>query len=393
MLINRYKKFMMVPLMTVLIGGPALAVPEPQGPPSDAEAGWKATTVVEGIEHPWGIAWLADGKALITARPGSLHLLEDGSLEEIPMEGLPEVFAENQGGLLDIALHPADREKDRIRVYMTLSTGSAQANRTILVRGNYEDKRLTGIETLFQVEPDKSEAQHFGSRLLWLPDGTLLMSVGDGGNPPLRIGDRLAREQAQNRGSHLGGVLRLTEDGKPAPGNPFLNQDGVKPELWTYGNRNIQGLALDPKSGKVWANEHGPKGGDELQLLASGKNYGWPEHTLGVDYRTGEEIGGKFEDIGDEIEPPKAIWVPAHAPSGLTFYTGDRFPAWTGSLFSGGLVSEDIRRIVLEGDEVKSQERLNIGRRIRDVKQGPDGHLYALTDEENGRLLRIEPED
>jgi aldose sugar dehydrogenase len=374
-------------ILSVVFSMFANAKVEPTGPPPEAGLSWKAETVVEGLRHPWGLTWLPDGRPLITAKDGTLHTVTDGKLEEVPMEGLPEVMSNDQGALMDISLHPADTEKEQIRVYMTLSTGTKQKNRSTLVRGALSDNKVTGIETLFEVEPAKEGGQHFGSRLLWLPDGTLLMSIGDGGNPPLRIDGMLARDQAQNKGSHLGSVLRLTEDGKAAPGNPFADEEGAKAELWTFGNRNIQGLARDPVSGRIWANEHGPKGGDELNLLESGKNYGWPLHTFGADYRTGEEIG---EDQVEGTEMPKVVWTPAHAPSGLAFYTGDAIPEWRGSLFSGGLASEDIRRIILDDEgNVTGQERLNIGRRVRDLRQGPDGHLYAITDERNGRLLRI----
>jgi glucose/arabinose dehydrogenase len=364
----------------------AFSQPEPSGPPPDAR-GWRAVTVAAGVRKPWGITWLADGKPLITSKYGTLHTVKNDTFEEIPMQGLPPVFAENQGGLLDIAVHP--EKSDQPRVYMTLSTGTEEENRTILVRGVFDGRRVKDIETLFQVEPAKSGGEHFGSRILWLPDGTLLMSVGDGGNPPRRIGDRLAREQAQNLGSHLGAILRLTADGQPADDNPFKNTDGAKPEIWTYGNRNCQGLTRDPDSGRVWANEHGPLGGDELNLIEKGKNYGWPLQTLGRDYRTGEPIGRQSVE---GMVSPKIVWTPATAPSGLAFYTGDRYPNWKGSLFSGGLVSQDVRRIELDGENVVRQERLLIGSRVRDIKQGPDGFLYVLTDEDNGRLIRIESE-
>jgi aldose sugar dehydrogenase len=368
-----------------LVASPIVAQVEPAGPPPEAE-GWQFTTIAEGLRHPWGMTWLPDGRLLITAKHGTLHVLTDGRSEEVPLQGLPRVFSDGQGALMDIALHP--RFSDNRRIYMTMSTGTKEENRTILVRGVFDGRAIGGIETLFQVEPAKSAGQHFGARLLWLPDGTLLMSIGDGGNPPQRIGGMLARDQAQNLASHLGSIVRLTEDGKPAPNNPFLERRNAKPELWTHGNRNIQGLARDPESGRVWANEHGPRGGDELNLIERGGNYGWPLHTFGRDYRTGEPIGEKHVD---GILYPKAVWTPATAPSGLAFYNGDRFPQWRGSLFSGGLASKDIRRIVLDRDgNVTRQERLTFEWRIRDVRQGPDGYLYALTDEQNGRLLRIE---
>jgi aldose sugar dehydrogenase len=363
------------------------AQPKPTGPPPEAK-GWRAVTVAEGVRHPWGIAWLPDGTLLVTAKAGTLHALRGQRFEPVPMEGLPEVFSAGQGALMDIAIHPDTSGPTRL--YLTMSTGTKEENRTILVRGVYEEGRVRDIETLFRVEPVKSGAQHFGSRILWLPDKTLLMSIGDGGNAPARIGDMLAREQAQNLGSHHGSVVRLTEDGKAAPDNPFLKREGARPEIWSYGHRNIQGMARDPQSGRIWANEHGPFGGDELNLLEAGQNYGWPLQTHGLDYRTRETIG---ETRVEGMVDPVVVWTPAHAPSGLAFYTGDRIPDWRGSLFSGGLAAQDIRRIVFdEKGNVVRQERFPIGRRVRDVKQGPDGHLYAVTDEENGRLLRIEQE-
>ena len=363
------------------------AQPEATPPPTEA-TGWRAVTVAQGIQRPWSIAWLSDGRPIITGRPGTLHTLRDGRFEDVEMDEVPDLFVGGQGGLLDIALHPDDLQSEAPRIYMTVSTGTSRANRVSLVRGVLEGDRLRNIVTLFHAVPDKTGGAHFGSRLLWLPDGTLLMSIGDGGNPPRRIGDMLAREQAQNLGSHLGSIVRLTEDGEAPPDNPFLDKEGALPEIWTYGHRNIQGMTIEPESGRVWANEHGPRGGDELNLIEGGENYGWPEATLGRDYRTGLPIG---RDEWDGMRPPVVVWSPAHAPSGLAFYTGDRLGDWQNSLFSGGLAAQDIRRIALdEQGEVVKQGRLVIGRRVRDVKQGPDGHLYAITDEMDGELLRIE---
>ncbi|MBA2430891.1 MAG: PQQ-dependent sugar dehydrogenase [Chthoniobacterales bacterium] len=376
-------------LAACIVTSPALAQPEPTGTPSEAK-GWRKVTVAEDLDQPWGITWLPDGRPLITAKEGTLHTVRDGKLEKIEMDGLPEVFSDNQGALMDIAVHPQDQDAKNARIYMTLSTGSKDENRTVLVRGTFNGERVTGIETLFRVEPAKDTSQHFGSRILFLDDGNLLMSIGDGGNPPAEIGGMLAREQAQNLNSHLGSILRLTADGKPAPGNPFADKKDALPEIWSYGHRNIQGLTRDPQSGRIWANEHGPRGGDEVNLVEAGKNYGWPEVTLGRDYRSGDEIG---KDTAEGMVNPKVVWIPATAPSGLAFYTGDKFPAWRGSLFSGGLVSKDVRRIELDGEgNPVRQERITIGDRVRDVKQGPDGYLYVLTDESNGKVLRIEPE-
>ena len=356
------------------------------GEPPAAKQAWRAVTVADGVRQPWGIAWLGDGRALVTSKQGSLHILNGQKFDEVALEGMPAVFTGGQGGLLDIVLHPQDAAKPNPRVYMTVSTGTNEANRTTLVQGVFDGKKVTDIKTLFKVSTDKSGGQHFGSRLLWLPDGSLLMSVADGGNPPLRIVDRLAREQAQNPATHLGSILRLTDEGKPAPGNP-LAAKGALPEIWSMGHRNIQGLARDPVSGRIWATEHGPYGGDELNLVVAGGNYGWPLQGYGADYKTHEPVG-KHEVAG--MINPSVAWVPSPAPSGLAVYSGDKIPAWRGSVFSGGLAAKDIRRVALDAaGQVTGQDRLAIGERVRDVKQGPDGYLYALTDESNGKLLRI----
>ncbi len=376
--------------LSVCLATLALAPAYAQLQPSDAPpaaTGWRTVTVAEGVSHPWGMAWLPDGRLLVTAKGGTLHLLNGKTFTKIAMEGLPAVFTEGQGGLLDISIHPAD--KVNLRVYMTLATGNSEANRTTLVQGIFDGKRVHSIKTIFQVQPDKSGGQHFGSRLVWQADGTLLMSVGDGGNPPQRIGAMLARDQAQNLASDQGAILRLTDGGKPAPGNPLASKPGARPELWSIGHRNIQGMVRD-SAGRLWATEHGPKGGDELNLVEGGQNYGWPMQSYGRDYRTSEPVG---QPVVAGMTAPLIAWVPSPGPSGLAFYTGSQFPRWKGSLFSGGLASMDVRRIALGKDgKVIAQERLAIGQRVRDIRQGPDGHLYLITDEDNGKLLRIVPQ-
>jgi glucose/arabinose dehydrogenase len=349
-----------------------------------AATGWRAETVGEGLSHPWAMAWLPDRRLLVTTKNGKLYLLKGKRFEEVPLEGLPPVLTSGQAGLLDIAIHPADKANPR--VYLTMATGTDEANRTTLVQGVFDGKRVGGIKTLFRALPDKSGGQHFGSRLLWQKDGTLLMSIGDGGNPPQQVGGMLARDQAQNLGSHNGSILRLTDAGKAAPGNPLAARPGALPEIWSYGHRNIQGMALDA-SGRVWATEHGPRGGDELNLVEAGQNYGWPLQSYGRDYRSGEPVG---QLVVAGMTQPKIAWVPSPGVSGLVQYSGSQFPQWRGSLFSGGLATTDVRRIVLDKDgNVLAQERLLVGKRVRDVRQGPDGHLYVLTDEDNGQLLRI----
>lgn len=368
---------------TMLAVPAAMARLQPSDAPPAAK-GWRSVTVADGISHPWGMAWLPDGRMLVTSRAGKLYVVSGKSVEQIPLDGMPAIFNSGQGGLFDIALHPSDKTNPRI--YMTLANGSADANRTILVQGVFDGKRVRGIKTLFKVQPDKSGGEHFGGRLVWQTDGTLLMSVGDGGNPPQTVGERLAREQAQNLAMHHGKILRLTDAGKPAPGNPLAARAGALPEIWSYGHRNIQGMVRDA-AGRVWATEHGPRGGDELNLIEGAQNYGWPRQSYGRDYRTNEPVG---QPVVAGMSGPKVAWVPSPAPSGLAYYTGAQFPQWRGSLFSGGLAAMDVRRIALDQDgNVAAQERLNIGKRVRDVRQGPDGQLYLLTDEDNGKVLRI----
>ena len=360
---------------------------EPVGEPPAAK-GWRAETVAGGLPQPWGMAWLADGRMLVSGKKGTLHLLNGKRFDEIAIEGLPALFTGGQGGLLDIAVHPLDKGANA-RVYMTMASGTQEDNRTVLVQGIFDGKRVHSVKTIFTASPSKSGGQHFGSRIVFLKDGTLLMSIGDGGNPPQRVGSMLARDQAQNLGSHNGAVLHLTAEGKPAAGNPLAGRQGALPELWSIGHRNIQGMALDPQTGRVWASEHGPRGGDEINLVEGGKNYGWPLQSYGLDYSSREPVGTKT--VPGMVQPI-VVWSPSPAPSGLAYYTGKAFPAWRGSLFSGSLAGQDIRRVALDAQgKVTRQEKLDIGKRVRDVRQGPDGHLYALTDETSGSLLRIVP--
>ncbi|MFP4063761.1 MAG: PQQ-dependent sugar dehydrogenase, partial [Halochromatium sp.] len=370
--------------------------------------GWRTETVVDGLRHPWGIAWLSDGSALVTERPGRLRLIhgavradddsageDDGStgdearLDPTPIRGTPEVCACGQGGLLDISLHP-DFADNRL-VYLTFAEGTENANRTALARArlDLDAKRLTDLEILFRNADSKSGGQHFGSRLLWLPDGTLLMSIGDGGNPPVAFDGENIRNQAQDPATHFGSVLRLNADGSAPADNPFVEHPDAKPEIYSIGHRNIQGLTRDPDSGRVWANEHGSRGGDEINLIEAGNNYGWPEVTYSVEY-SGPRISDKTQAPG--MTQPIVVWTPSIAPSGMTVYTGDDFPAWQGDLISGALAFKQLRRTELDGTRVVGEEKLSIDRRVRAVRQGPDGGLYILTDEPDGALLRIVPD-
>ncbi len=355
-----------------------------------AQGGFRAVTLVDTLEHPWGMAWLPNGDLLITERPGRLRRVRDGRLIPDPIPGIPRVFASGQGGLLDVSLHP--RFKDNRKIYFTYAHGTAKSNRTRVASARLTDTGLENWQVIFEVATEKPGTQHFGSRLLWMPDGTLLVSVGDGGNPPVRMDGEWIRNQAQNRDSHLGKILRLNQDGSIPEDNPFVSHAGARPAVWSYGHRNIQGLAFDPVRSMVWASEHGALGGDELNAITAGKNYGWPAVTFSREYFDGSKISSDTSKAG--MIDPKVVWRTAIAPSGLVVYTGNRFKDWHGDLFAGGLRSQDIRHIDLdENGAVIGQNALRIGQRVRDVRQGPDGMLYVLTDESNGSLIRLEPAD
>ena len=353
-------------------------------------------TLVEGLEHPWGMAWLPGGDLLITERPGRLRIVRSGRLDPRPVPGVPEVagvgadqvFASRQGGLLDVALHP--RFARTGWVYFTYAHGTPQANGTRVARARFDGTTLRDWQVLFTARPLKPGGQHFGSRLLWLPDGTLLVSIGDGGNPPLRLGGELIRRQAQDPASHLGKVVRLADDGRPARDNPFRDTTGADPAVWSLGHRNIQGLAHDPVRRRVWASEHGSRGGDELNLLVAGANHGWPEVSFSAEYATGRPVAPRTSAPG--FADPRRVWMDTIAPSGLAVYGGDRVPAWRGDLFVGGLVGRSVRRLRLDAEgRVIGESVIPVGARVRDVRQGPDGFLYVLTDEPSGRLLRLRP--
>ncbi len=353
-----------------------------------AERGFRAVSLLQGLEHPWSMAWLPDGDILVTERPGRLRRVRDGRLASSAIAGVPEVFDSGQGGLLDVSLHP--RFEANRQVYFTYAHGNTLANRTRVATAVLNGNRLENWRVIFEVATQKIGGQHFGSRLLWLPDGTLLVSIGDGGNPPVRLKGDWIRKQAQNRSSHLGKILRFKDDGSVPSDNPFVNSADAQPTVWSYGHRNIQGLAYDPLRSLVWASEHGSLGGDELNLVQAGRNYGWPAVTYSREYFDGSKISPHTSKPG--MVDPKAVWMTAIAPSGLVVYSGERFVRWRGDLFAGGLKSQDIRRIDLdEAGRVIGQSALRIGQRVRDVRQGPDGLLYVLTDESNGSLIRLEP--
>jgi glucose/arabinose dehydrogenase len=350
-------------------------------------SGYARELVVGGLEHPWGMAWLPDGRILVTERPGRLRMIRSGVLDPRPIAGVPPVFAAGQGGLLDVTVDP-DFATHR-SIYLSYAHGNARSNRLRVARCVFGEDALTDLDVIFETSQSKSGTQHFGSRFLWLPDKTLLVSVGDGGNPPVSLGGAFIREQAQNRASRLGKILRMNRDGSAPADNPFVDDATADPLVFSYGHRNIQGLARDPERDRIWSTEHGALGGDELNEVRAGRNYGWPRVTYSREY-----TGGVISD--DRSRPgmadPALVWTVAIAPSGLAFYTGDRFPGWRGNLFAGGLVSQDVRRIVLADDgRVNGEQDIRIAARVRDVRQGPDGCLYVLTDEPAGRLIRIRP--
>lgn len=339
---------------------------------------FQKTTVVEGLEHPWSMAWLPDGAILITERPGRLRIVRNGVLQPTPISGVPEIFASGQGGLMEVSLHPNFAQNSF--VYLSYSHGNRQANRTRVARAKFDGKALSGLQVIFEVSPSKTGSQHFGSRIIWLPDNTMLVAIGDGGNPPLQIDGELSRKQAQKLNSHLGKIVRLNDDGSIPKDNPFLKTANANPAVWSYGHRNIQGLAFDSETKRIWSTEHGSRGGDELNLVEVGKNYGWPVVTHSKEY-TGGEISQERSRPG--MVDPKVVWTPAIAPSGLAFHNGD--------LFAGGLVSRDVRHIDLdEKGNIVNRKSIDIGQRVRDVRKGLDGKLYVITDESNGQLIRLE---
>jgi glucose/arabinose dehydrogenase len=360
-------------------GHPGISGAQDTGSVIDSEKhSFRLATLVQGLEHPWGLAFLPDGSMLVTERPGRLRLIKDGVLQAAPIEGVPEVAASGQGGLLDVALHP-DFAENRL-LYLSYASDGWISSGTEIARARLADGRLEELEVILAVEPKSGGGRHFGSRLLFGPDGLLYATLGERGDD----------ERAQDPGDLAGTVVRVTPDGAVPPDNPFVNSPGTEPEIFTLGHRNPQGLALQPSTGRIWAIEHGPLGGDELNLLVAGANYGWPVITYGKSY-AGAPIGEGSEKPG--MMQPATYWVPSISPSGLAFYDGAAFPAWQGNLFLGALSGQCLVRLEIEGERVVREERLltELGERIRDVRVGPDGLLYLLTDHPDGALLRLEP--
>jgi glucose/arabinose dehydrogenase len=343
--------------------------------------------VAEGLSHPWGMVFLAEADLLITERTGKLRYIKNWQLLDDAITGLPDIHEINQGGLLGIALHPEFNTNHL--VYLSYAGEERRKYGTEVLRGTLAGENLSNIEVIFKALPKVDRGYHFGSRLVFAADGKLFISLGDrGANPGLGRG-----HPAQKLNSHLGSLIRINDDGSIPSDNPFVGRPGYKPEIYTYGNRNMQGMVLHPDTNLIWTHEHGPQGGDEINIMKPGINYGWPVITYGANYGSGTKIGeGTFNR---NMQQPIHKWVPSIAPSGMLFYTGDRFPQWKGNLFVGSLKFGHLVRLGISGDIINSEERLlnfEFGR-IRDVTQGPDGNIYLLTDSSNGKLLRLSPID
>ncbi|HIF37827.1 MAG TPA: PQQ-dependent sugar dehydrogenase [Gemmatimonadetes bacterium] len=349
---------------------------------------YKLTTVADGLVNPWSMAFLPNGDMLITERPGRLRLIQNGNLLPEPVAGVPEVVAQGQGGLFDVLLHP-DFENNRL-IYLSFSkpkSGGTQST-TAVVRARYENNQLTGLNEIF--EAVSRGGGHYGGRLAFDGNGYIYITAGDRQVPS--TGD-LQAHPAQDLSNHHGVVVRLHDDGRIPDDNPFAGQSGTLPEIWSYGHRNPQGLAIDKNTNDVWINEHGPQGGDELNLVAPGLNYGWPVIGYGVNYSSGLAIHKGTHD--NDMKSPNHFWIPSIATSGLMIYTGDRFPEWKGNIFVGGMAGQQLARLTLLGQQIIAEETLVRAQgRIRDVREGPDGYIYLAIEDRGGAptsILRMEP--
>jgi glucose/arabinose dehydrogenase len=339
-------------------------------------------TVASGLAHPWALAFLPDGRMLVTERPGRLRIVTRDGVLSPPVANLPRVSASGQGGLLDVTL---DRDFAGNRtIYFCFAEPAGGGARTALARARLdagEVPRLSNMKVIFHQQGPLSRGNHFGCRVRQARDGNLFLTMGE------HFSDR---DEAQNLANHLGKIVRIRPDGTVPPDNPFVGRSGARPEIFSYGHRNVQGAAINPATGKLWAHEHGPRGGDEVNIVEAGKNYGWPVIGYGVNY-SGTKAHDSTRKAG--MEQPVKYWVPSIAPSGMTFYTGDLFPQWQGNVFVGALAGKLLVRLELDGEKVVKEERLltGLGERIRDVRQGPDGAIWLVTDNAAGRILRITP--
>ena len=334
--------------------------------------------VLDGLENPWSMAFLPDGRMLITERAGRLRLVTKSfQLHPTPIAGLPKIKAAGQGGLFDVAIHPDYAANGWI--YWAYNEPGAGGWGTALARGKLQGTQMTSVEVLFSMRPKSRKNQHFGGRIVFDTSGFVYLTLGDRGD----------RDRAQKMDDHAGSVIRLHDDGRVPENNPFVKLKGALPEKWTLGNRNIQGAALHPQTGKLWTHEHGPQGGDEVNLMSAGKNYGWPVVTHGANYGLGTKIGEGQTKAG--MAQALKIWVPSIAPSGMAFVNSQEFPEWSGNLLVGSLRAQTLVRLELDGDAVVGEERLLVGQigRIRDVRVAEDGLIYLLTDAPNGALFQL----
>jgi glucose/arabinose dehydrogenase len=373
---------MIAAVIGLMYAAPMIALAQaPRSPTPDSTNGVvQVESVAKGLEHPWALAFLPDGRILVTERPGRLRIVDRDGRVSKPVDGVPRVFARGQGGLLDVALDPRFGENQL--VYLSYAEpGENGTAGTAVARGRLGEGTLEDVQVIYRQQPKVQGGNHFGSRLVFARGGTLVVTQGD----------RSAyREKAQDLSSGLGKVVRINPDGSVPKDNPFVGRAGVGPEIWSYGHRNVQSAVLDPESGRLWTVEHGARGGDELNHPEAGKNYGWPVITYGVDY-SGARIGEGTTKPG--MEQPVYYWDPVIAPSGMAIYTGDAFPGWKGSILIGSLNPGLLVRLTLTNGRVAREERYlgELGERIRDVQQGPDGLIYLVTDSRNGRVLRVRP--
>jgi glucose/arabinose dehydrogenase len=366
------------------------AAGQTDAPEQKLNVAFDVVTVVEGLQNPWSVAFLPGGKMLITERPGRLRVLSTDGKLSAPVTGLPPVFARAQGGLLDVVLDPAFAKNNLI--YWSFSEPKENnENNTAVARGKFVDDpaapRVDDVQVIYHQRPSMNSPLHFGSRLVFGRDGTLFITQGDRSIIPGRM-------QAQKLESGLGKIVRINTDGSIPKDNPFVGKEGVLPEIWSFGHRNVQSAALNPATGELWEVEHGTRGGDEINIARKGKDYGWPTIAYGIEYQGGPITGGIQQQAG--MEQPIYYWDPIIGPSGMTFYTGSLFPQWKGNLFVGGHGTRDLVRLTINGEKITGEERLLKDLQpkpeaIRDVRTGPDGALYVLTDGAAGRLLKLVP--
>lgn len=374
-------KFLLFIVVTLLPLLSPLAKAQTQSPIIQSEKqAFHVSTLTRGLENPWSMVFLPDGRMLVTERAGRMRIIDKHfKLDSKPIEGLPDIVARGQGGLFDVVLHPDFPSNGWI--YWSYNAPGSGGWGTALARGKLQGHRMINVQVLFSMEPKTRNGQHFGGRIVFDKAGYLFLTLGDRGD----------KERAQNLNDHAGSVLRLHDDGRIPYDNPFANKSEAKPEKWTLGNRNVQGAAIHPKTGELWTHEHGPQGGDEINVLLAGRNYGWPVITHGVNYGLGTKIGEGQAKSG--MEQPSYIWVPSIAPSGMAFVKSDKFINWDGNMLIGALRDQSLVRLELDGKKVLREERLLKGQvgRVRDVRMGPDGLIYLLTDASDGALLRLEP--